>query len=380
MTSGSPEALVTDTHDRAALAGLRGLGRAGIRTMALAPDRMGAGMWSRYANARLRGPDPTRDPGRFAQRVQEILERHGPCVVYPGREEAIDSLLGPAAPTSLAALMPYPSLDGLAAIRDKRRLPELAASVGLAAPETVFEGALENLRDAESELPMVVKSVVPKGIPAGPRLIRTREELDELTGEGSGQEQVLAQRPDPGSLAAIALVLDRNGQVAAVFQQRTSRTWPPTMGVSAVASSVAPDLDLCERLAAMLRAVGFGGLAQVQFLESPGGPVVIDVNPRFYGSLSLAIAAGVNLPAIWHRTATGEPTEPVPTYPPGVVYRWFEARLFAFARGSGSGNVPVGRASAGAVWARDDPIASAALVATTVRGALSKRFGRSASS
>ena len=52
--------------------------------------------------------------------------------------------------------------------------------------------------------------------------------------------------------------------------------------------------------------MGFGGLAQLQFVQAPGGaPALIDVNPRFYGSLPLALACGVNLPDAWHALVSG---------------------------------------------------------------------------
>jgi predicted ATP-grasp superfamily ATP-dependent carboligase len=62
---------------------------------------------------------------------------------------------------------------------------------------------------------------------------------------------------------------------------------------------------------------------ELELLEAGGDLALIDVNPRMYGSLSLAIAAGANLPAIWCdrlRDRTG----PLVVAEPGHRYR-FEA-------------------------------------------------------
>lgn len=374
-------ALVTDTHDRAALAGLRGLGRAGVRAIALSPEHNGPGIWSRYAAGREIGPDPTRDPRGFALKVGQILDQHGERLVYPGREEAIDALLDMSSPPALRKALPYHSLEGLAAVRDKRRLPELAETGGLSTPRTVFEGPLDDLDSTHLEFPVVIKSALAAGGLPRPWTVRTADELTRLKASGTPGETIIAQELREGPLAAISLVLGPEGAIVARFQQRTTVTWPPEMGVSAVARSVEPDADLIERVARMLRAARFDGLAQVQILECPGQPAVIDINPRFYGSLPLAMAAGVNLPALWHASASGQPVPEPSDYRVGVVFRWFEARLFALARGTAQPRYGKrGEVRSGAVWARDDPLASAAAVATTLRGAVRKRMRSARSS
>ena len=61
------------------------------------------------------------------------------------------------------------------------------------------------------------------------------------------------------------------------------------------------------RTAAMLAELGYWGLAQVDFVETPSGFTLLDVNPRFYRCLPLAVACGTNLPALWHAVAVGRP-------------------------------------------------------------------------
>ena len=57
----------------------------------------------------------------------------------------------------------------------------------------------------------------------------------------------------------------------------------------------------------MLAELGYWGLAQVDYVETPAGYTLLDVNPRFYRCLPLAVACGTNLPALWHAVTVGRP-------------------------------------------------------------------------
>jgi hypothetical protein len=48
----------------------------------------------------------------------------------------------------------------------------------------------------------------------------------------------------------------------------------------------------------------------------------MEVNGRFWGSLQLAIAAGVDLPRLWIEVLSGREIAPVGSYAEGVTVRW----------------------------------------------------------
>lgn len=85
----------------------------------------------------------------------------------------------------------------------------------------------------------------------------------------------------------------------------------------------------------------------------------------------------MNLPAVWHAVATGEPAPAPAPYRVGVTYRWLEADLIAALRGEPRrlfGRAP--RPRAGAMWAGDDPVASALLAGQATRGWLGRQSRR----
>jgi hypothetical protein len=71
---------------------------------------------------------------------------------------------------------------------------------------------------------------------------------------------------------------------------------------------------------------------ELEFLELPDGTVMpVDLNPRPYGSISLAIAAGSPLPAAWCDWLLGREGTPGTTAG-GIWYRWEEGELRNFLR------------------------------------------------
>jgi predicted ATP-grasp superfamily ATP-dependent carboligase len=187
-------------------------------------------------------------------------------------------------------------------------------------------------------------------------------ELRELLESLPCDERLLIQERAEEPLVGLALVVGRDGSQVARFQQVAERTWPERAGGSTVAVSVEPDLDLAERATTLLADAGYWGLAQLQFLTTGRGPALIDVNTRFYGSMPLALAAGVNLPAAWHAVVMDRADGQPPRYSAGVRYRWLEGEIVAGLRGSPNRLLPLRpRPRAGAVWLRDDPVPSALL-------------------
>ncbi len=373
--AAGPAALVTDAHLRAVLAGIRGLGRAGVRVVAAAPDRSAPGLWSRYSAERVAGVDATLGGRALVDAVAAAVERNGSLVVYPGQETSIGGLLRVHHELPDRAILAYPAVEPLSRLRDKRALADLARDSGIAAPSTLIEGTAAELLQRRPAAPCVVKPARGGGPLPTTRPIRTDDELRTVLEALPPDEPLLVQERVRGRLSALGVVVDRDGGLRARFQQAALRTWPQDAGNSSLAISVQPDEVLAERAADMLRNAGYAGMAQLQFVGHPGELALIDVNPRFYGSLPLALACGVNLPAIWHDAVTGRNTSTPSEYPVGVRYRWFGGDLLAAA--NGSPRLLVERAPqphTGAVWSSDDPLPGALAGTRTVAGIVGRRL------
>jgi predicted ATP-grasp superfamily ATP-dependent carboligase len=82
--------------------------------------------------------------------------------------------------------------------------------------------------------------------------------------------------------------------------------------------------DLVERAVRLLGAIGWYGLADVEFMEDSrtGKVLLLEVDPRFWASIQLAIACGVDFPYLLCRLARGKRIDEVHTYSVGRRCRW----------------------------------------------------------
>jgi predicted ATP-grasp superfamily ATP-dependent carboligase len=113
------------------------------------------------------------------------------------------------------------------------------------------------------------------------------------------------------------------GRVRAEFAHRRLRDVRPTGSGSSLRISASIDPGLRDQALSVLSALGWTGVAMVEFRVRPDGtPVFLEVNGRFWNSLALAVHAGVDFPALVATLAAeGEVAAP-PTYREGVRCRW----------------------------------------------------------
>jgi protein-tyrosine-phosphatase len=133
---------------------------------------------------------------------------------------------------------------------------------------------------------------------------------------------VLLQEYFRGDGVGVELIAD-HGELRHVFQHRRLHEVPLTGGGSSLRCSEAVTPALRAASAQLMRALGWHGVAMVEFKYNPasGEFRLMEINGRFWGSLPLAIAAGADFPAMLHALMT---TGRVGEHPPsrdGVVCR-----------------------------------------------------------
>ena len=83
----------------------------------------------------------------------------------------------------------------------------------------------------------------------------------------------------------------------AFFAHKRLRERPPWGGVSVLSESAEPDPRLKALARQLLDDACWHGVAMVEFKVAPDGtPYLMEINTRFWGSLQLAIDAGVDFP------------------------------------------------------------------------------------
>jgi predicted ATP-grasp superfamily ATP-dependent carboligase len=320
-----PRILVTDAQDRPALAAIRSLHAAGYRVSATANTRVAPGLWSRGCCGRAILPDPGAGVDDFIARLDDVLRRDRPDVLVPGTDETLYAVSLRRDRLMSGVTIGLPGHRIVERALDKSCLATEAERVGLATPEgRVCEGRPAALAAArEFGFPVLVKGVRTIA-EAGGRLTRYPTRLvdgESELGMALGQfGTCIVQRRETGDLISFAGVATERGLLASVVS-RYHRTWPPVAGQASFLETITPPLDLRERVRALVAAIGWTGLFQLQLIEGAGGIAnAIDFNPRLYGSMSIADAAGAPLAALWCAWLLGEDPRPA-TARPGFRYR-----------------------------------------------------------
>jgi predicted ATP-grasp superfamily ATP-dependent carboligase len=135
---------------------------------------------------------------------------------------------------------------------------------------------------------------------------------------------VLVQRRVHGSGEGLFL-LRWEGRVVAAFAHRRLREQPPAGGVSVYRESVAPDPALLRAGVKLLELLEWQGVAMIECKRdvATGHHVLMEVNGRLWGSLQLAIDAGVDFPRLLADCVCGRRVPAVTAYRLGVRSRWF---------------------------------------------------------
>jgi predicted ATP-grasp superfamily ATP-dependent carboligase len=314
--------IVEQGWSRGALAAARALAAAGWTVGLGTAVSLGLARSSRSVAHRHR-VRPLHPVGAFVESVAQVAGRHGYDVVFGAGEAEVLALS--AARDAVPAIFPYAAHDVVRRALDKAQLSRAAADIGVAVPDEV---ELDDIRDETT--PVVVKACAHArpDVPGTPPRIDTNVVVGE-TAIRRRVAEIRAAGGDPrlqvfhdGALLAYAAVRGRHG-VAARCLQRAAHIWPPGAGASCRATTVELDPKLVHRCDALLAGLGWLGLAELQFqVGADDVPRLIDLNGRFYGSLSLAVAAGANLPAVWADLAVGRNPERILQARPGVRYHW----------------------------------------------------------
>ncbi|SEH75554.1 MULTISPECIES: ATP-grasp domain-containing protein [unclassified Leifsonia] len=194
--------------------------------------------------------------------------------------------------TQLAA----PSHDTLVTCLDKFALVQRVGSRA-AVPETRLlnrEGA-----GADWTFPVIIKPRSGAGS-RGVRLIADRGELEAL----GTDESIIIQENLPGEEFSVDVLAGLDGEVIAAVPRSRERV---DSGVS-IAGRTVRRPELSDTAAAVARAIGLTGVANVQLRYSAAGiPALLEVNPRFPGAMPLTIAAGVDMPSLLLDLVLGRP-------------------------------------------------------------------------
>jgi len=402
-----PGVLVLDAQQNSALAIIRSLaGRAG--PISGADETWAAkSLYSRWCRRRFRYASPATDVRGFLSDVVRAASATDRCVVIPVTEKTLWPLSLARASLPPGIVLPLPAHAVLEKALNKATTLRVAEQIGIPIPATRSFRDLDELRAESPRLPypLVVKDtqsqyVMGNQVVSGPPPQYARGPRDLLRILGKRDRRLpapMVQEFIPGNGRGV-FALFRRGEPIAWFAHRRIRDTRPTGSGSAVRESVELDPVLRVQGERLLRALDWEGVAMVEFRDDDrdGISKLMEVNGRFWNSLALSIAAGVDFPWLLYRMACGLEAEPAVSYRIGVRCRWIlgdSQHLRAVLRGRPAGytgafpeRLPTVKAFLADfldsrmhydVWSPADPLPCAAELAAPILRRLQRWIGRS---
>ncbi|HSL03985.1 MAG TPA: ATP-grasp domain-containing protein [Nitrospiraceae bacterium] len=330
--------LVTDGQERSALAITRGLGRAGIPVIVGAETARSLAGASRYCVGRWRYPSPLQQPVQFITSLVEAVRRFDITAIIPPTDSSMQAVAAQRDQFRPSVTAMIPSLESYEMASDKYRLMKLAQELGIPFPDTVFvpDGNLASVRDQLMAYPVVVKpgrslvKIDEKWIKTSVHVVVNPSELTDLYRRTPYlRHPSLIQQRIEGEGQGVFGLFD-HGKPCALFAHRRIREKPPAGGVSVFRESIELPKPMTDYAVRLLERVKWHGVAMVEFKvdRHSNVPMLMEINGRFWGSLQLAINAGLNFPYMLYQAMNGMPVAvPNNAYRIGTKSRWLVGDL-----------------------------------------------------
>ena len=325
--------LVLEGEGLPALSAVRSLGRAGCEVDVVAAGRGAPALASRYCRRGFVEPSIREADVWRAFLIERLKAERYDALLLNGQSSAEcvgphRHLFDPLVPT----LLPDP--ESFRVALDKTLTVRLAQRLGIPCPRTRFPADVAALRRYAGDLdyPQVVKGPGGSGsarvrfASAPAQLLERFSEVARLD-EVDGSPPPMVQEKIGGESVCYA-ALCRDGRPLAEFMWRRLLEYPATGGPTAAGESIRDDevRAHCRSLCAALR---WSGPADIEFKRDLRDrvPKLMEINPRFWGPLELAIRCGVDFPRLYVKACLGRPFAPVLTYAVGRRLSFLSPRI-----------------------------------------------------
>ncbi|HET7217827.1 MAG TPA: GNAT family N-acetyltransferase [Vicinamibacterales bacterium] len=323
--------LVTDGDSRAALAVTRSLGNAGHEVVVGEKHAPSLSTVSRYCSAAVVYPDPAVASEEFVSFMAAEVKARGIDVLVPVADITTFLVTGCRSVFGPSCAVPFADAAVIQRAANKVDILQTADALGIPIPRSAIVTSASDVPAIDFGYPLVIKphqSRIPTE--SGWHASRVSYAADHdalrqaLSARPAYEFPLMLQEQIVGPGVGVFAMYDR-GKPVALFSHRRLREQPPSGGVSVLSESTPLPRRASEYATRLLDAIGWHGVAMVEFKHDlrDDTPKLMEINGRFWGSLQLAIDAGVDFPALLVESVHADRLQPVPSYRIGVRNRWF---------------------------------------------------------
>ena len=271
-------------------------------------------------------PDNRADAEGYAEALLNIADQHD--VLMATGMQSIEAVARRRENFAKRIKLTLPPWATIQRADNTRSLLDAAATLDIPCP-TGYQ--LDDFASAEAlaraaRFPVIVKAGVEAGLPPRARyqIVHSRTELVEALRQMQKiVPKPLVQRLVGGDSVGFEALYDHQGRFVTGFCHRRLRQYPLSGGPSTYCESChLPQVEEYGRR--LLDHFRWTGLAMVEFKldAETGSPVLMEVNPRPWGSMALPIRAGVEFPWLAFQLARDGKLPCQPDYPDGVRLRF----------------------------------------------------------
>jgi predicted ATP-grasp superfamily ATP-dependent carboligase len=340
----SEPAIVLNGSYHNSLTILRSLARKGIPVIVGDEARgvksyFGEAMLSRYARHRFLYPSAEQSPNEFMGKINEISRKYAAKVLFPvGSNTYITvSAYREQLPMDIKMVLADDALIQKA--HDKYECLRYAQRLGIPCPKTHLLREINDFEELRGfDFPLVVKPRKGAGN-FGVKIIAREEEAralrngldkkslaqrDEATGNSLvyDESDPIIQEFVDGPVVDACTIADR-GEIKGMLTQVRVKTLPPRGGYG-VMNRTEKIPEVMEMATHLLTDLKWHGVAQVEFKYDTTARQykLMEINPKFWGTLALSVIAGIDFPYMAYLLATGNPLVEVSGFREHCVFRW----------------------------------------------------------
>jgi len=334
MSKIKDSVIVTSAKSRVAYNIVRSLGRHGCNVCVSDVERCSMSAASRYASGSFLYPSPFTEPENFINCLINNIKQRNVDVLIPVLEETfLFSKYKNEIEKNVKIVIP--EYEQILTVHNKDKWVPIATQLGILSPKSYLVSDIKKdmslLRDIR--YPALLK---PKQGGGGWAILELNSVLeaknillsdtysDHLLDHFFIQEKII------GGTHCVAMLFCQGSLRGKVAYQQL-RQYPVKFGQAVLRESIRSEIAE-EHLESLLIYLNWHGVCQADFVveESTGIPYLVDINPRFWGSLAQSIASNVDFPWLLYRIAMDGDVDPVNHFKIGARSRWFGGDLCSF--------------------------------------------------
>jgi len=305
-------ALVTNGSYLHTVGIVRHLGKEGIDVSVIGTSRLDVALHSRYCRKAIIGPS-SEDEENWVNFLRELVEAEPFDILIP-----VGFLTTRIVSSHRKELEPFVKIelaehDSIEIASNKGKAYRLAESMGISYPKTLYPRTLNEAEELSLKLayPVVIKPLFEAGkqamaYPENRKVFLKsyRKICSELTST-SGRLPMVQEYVDSNVNLSFCAIYQR-GKCKQWFMYKEIRSIPTRGGSSSYAQSFY-DAEVKAYSTKLLDQLHWHGVAQVEYKRGSDRRLeLMEINPKFWASLDVALQAGVNFPYYLCEMAQGK--------------------------------------------------------------------------